>query len=244
MRERNKMRRYSNTATLAMLMVMIFLVNRGFSGNISDWFMRQLLILPGIIIGLSLHEFAHAAAANALGDITPKLQGRLTVNPLAHIDIFGFVTIFIAGFGWGRAVEINPYNFKNRRRDELIVSVAGVSMNLLIAIIFSILYRVLLSTIGMEMGYVRGYFILMTMVYYIVYINIVLMIFNLLPIPPLDGFSIATEVFDLRRQPWYWNVYNNGFLILMVLVMTGTTSRVMSPIIQIFMKMLGGIGGF
>ena len=102
------MRRYYNTTTLAMIILMIFIAMRGFNGSIKDWIFRQIIALPGIVIGLSFHEFAHAVVAYKLGDMTPKIQGRVTVNPIAHIDPFGFATLFLAGFGWGRAVEINP----------------------------------------------------------------------------------------------------------------------------------------
>ncbi len=133
------MRRYYNTTTLAMIILMIFIAMRGFNGSIKDWIFRQIIALPGIVIGLSFHEFAHAVVAYKLGDMTPKIQGRVTVNPIAHIDPFGFATLFLAGFGWGRAVEINPYNFKHRKRDELLVSFAGVTMNLFIAVVFTMI---------------------------------------------------------------------------------------------------------
>lgn len=231
------MRRYYNTTTIGMAILMVFIAMRGFRGNIGEWIYTQLIALPGIIIGLSFHEFAHAIVAYKLGDITPKLQGRVTVNPLAHIDPFGFVTLFLAGFGWGRAVEINPYNFKNRRRDELIVSLAGVVMNLLIAVVFTAIFK--LISANMTVSSFQGGEVLLTIIYYVVYINIVLMVFNLLPIPPLDGFSIATEIFDLRKNPWYWTVYNNGFMILMIFVVTGFTGRIMTPFIRTFMGLLG-----
>lgn len=169
--------------------------------------------------------------------MTPKIQGRVTVNPIAHIDPFGFATLFLAGFGWGRAVEINPYNFKHRKRDELLVSFAGVTMNLFIAVVFTMIYKIL--AVNINPYTFQGADILMLIIYYIVYINIVLMIFNLLPIPPLDGFSIVTELFDLRRQPWYWTVYNNGFMILMIFVVTGFTGRIMLPLIRGIMGVLG-----
>jgi peptidase M50 len=231
------MRRYYNTTTLAMIILMIFIAMRGFNGSIKDWIFRQIIALPGIVIGLSFHEFAHAVVAYKLGDMTPKIQGRVTVNPIAHIDPFGFATLFLAGFGWGRAVEINPYNFKHRKRDELLVSFAGVTMNLFIAVVFTMIYKIL--AVNINPYTFQGADILMLIIYYIVYINIVLMIFNLLPIPPLDGFSIVTELFDLRRQPWYWTVYNNGFMILMIFVVTGFTGRIMLPLIRGIMGVLG-----
>ena len=166
------MRRYYNTTTLAMIILMIFIAMRGFNGSIKDWIFRQIIALPGIVIGLSFHEFAHAVVAYKLGDMTPKIQGRVTVNPIAHIDPFGFATLFLAGFGWGRAVEINPYNFKHRKRDELLVSFAGVTMNLFIAVVFTMIYKIL--AVNINPYTFQGADILMLIIYYIVYINIVL----------------------------------------------------------------------
>ena len=103
----------------------------------------KLLTLPGIILGLSFHEFAHAWMSNKLGDPTPKRQGRLTINPLAHIDWIGFLCLLLVGFGWGKPVEIDPRYYKHRRRDEFLVAIAGVTMNLILAIVFSIPARAL-----------------------------------------------------------------------------------------------------
>ena len=111
------------------------------TGAFSDpmgWLMDKLLLLPGIVLGLSMHEYAHAKVAYKLGDPTPKMQGRVTANPMAHIDPLGFAALIFVGFGWGVPVQINPANFKKRRRDELLVSVAGVAMNLVIAVVFAV----------------------------------------------------------------------------------------------------------
>ncbi len=233
-----------NPATILILAIMFITFGRGILSNPGEWFISELMMLPGIIIGLSFHEFAHGIVAYKLGDPTPKYQGRLTVNPAAHIDPIGFIALLFMGFGWGKAVEINPYNFKNRRRDELLVSVAGVVMNLIIAIIFTLVYRAYTTATGnyfFTPG-IGGY--LSQIIYYIVYINVMLMIFNLLPVPPLDGFGIVTELFDLRRKSWYWQIYNNGFFILMILIIFNVTDRVISPLISAVMSMLGGIGLF
>lgn len=114
------------------------------SGEFSDpreWLLDKLLLVPAIIIGLSMHEFAHGLVAYKLGDNTPKIQGRVTINPIAHIDWMGLAALFFCGFGWGQPVQINPYNFKNRRRDELFVALAGVVMNLLMAALFTLVDR-------------------------------------------------------------------------------------------------------
>ena len=137
---------------ISMIIIVLILAGTSLrSGAFSDpmqWLMDKLLVLPAIIIGLSFHEYAHAKVAYKLGDPTPKMQGRVSINPMAHIDWIGFAALMFAGFGWGRPVEINPANFKHRRRDELLVSLAGVVMNLIIAVIFAFVAKILLLTLG------------------------------------------------------------------------------------------------
>lgn len=193
-----------------------------------DWVMSTLTVLPGIIIGLSFHEFAHAWVAYRCGDSTPKYQNRVTINPAAHIDPIGFIALLFIGFGWGRPVMINPNNFRKPRRDELLVALAGVTLNLILAFLFMIVLRLLyefalgfmLSDLGI---------ILQDILIQIVLINIVLMVFNLLPIPPLDGFNVITQIFNLRNTEFYYRVYDKGFLILMVLILFNITGKVLSP---------------
>ena len=181
-----------------MILIAILLMNSLRSGAFAhplQWLMSELILLPGIIVGLSFHEYAHAKVAYKLGDPTPKMQGRVTINPLAHIDPVGLAALLFAGFGWGVPVQINPANFRNRRKGELLVSLAGVAMNLLIAVIFAVVAKLLVVFLGYS--FLSGSFgsILWTMIMYIIQINLVLMIFNLIPCPPLDGFSVISEIF-------------------------------------------------
>ena len=165
----------------------------------------KLLMLPGIILGLSLHEFAHAWMSDKLGDPTPRRQGRLTINPLAHIDWLGFAALVLVGFGWGKPVQIDPRHYKNRRRDEFLVGIAGVTMNLILAVLISFPARAVESAY-----YSTGGSALMENIYYIlmyaVMINLVLMIFNLIPCPPLDGWGLVTQIFRLDRYQWWYKV--------------------------------------
>ena len=108
-----------------------------------QWILETLAILPGIIIGISFHEFAHAKTAVKLGDDTPKMQGRVTLNPIKHIDIIGLICLIIAHFGWGKPVQINPYNFKKPFRDQMLVSLAGPVMNLLLAFVTLVIWGIL-----------------------------------------------------------------------------------------------------
>jgi Zn-dependent protease len=195
-----------------------------------EWFMEKLILLPGIVIGISFHEFAHAFTANLCGDPTPKYQNRVTLNPAAHIDPTGFIAFILIGFGWGRPVVINPQNFKRPRLNELFVALAGVTLNLILTCIFIILTRLLfvfapgfmLSELGAILYAILESAALM---------NVVLMVFNLLPIPPLDGFNVITQVFNLRNTEFYYRVYDKGFLILMVFILLGLTRKVLTPII-------------
>ncbi|MCB6993309.1 site-2 protease family protein [bacterium 210820-DFI.6.37] len=203
-----------------------------------DWLISTILIIPGVVIGLSFHEFAHGWVAYKLGDPTPKFQGRVTVNPKAHIDPIGFVALMLAGFGWGVPVEINPNNFKNRRRDELLVSLAGVVMNLIIAVVFGFIMKLVLM--GAGAGFIDSSLggALWTILLYVVQINLVLMIFNLIPVPPLDGFSIITELFNIRHTQLYYTIYNNGFFILMALIIFDITDLILTPGVSFFMELI------
>jgi len=138
-----------------------------------------LFYIFAILLALTLHEFAHAYAANRLGDPTPKLMGRLSLNPIAHLDLFGTIFLLLAGFGWGKPVIINSRNFTNPRWDNLTVSLAGPMTNFFLALIFGLLLRfVPLPSI------VQSLFII------IIEVDLIFMIFNLLPIPPLDGSKV------------------------------------------------------
>ena len=211
------------------------------SGGIGEWIYNTLLIIPAVIIGLSFHEYAHAKVAYALGDSTPMNQGRVTLNPKAHIDPIGFLALMFIHFGWGKPVMINPLNFKRMRRDNFLVSIAGITMNFLLAIVFAGLLKVLVLTAPVTFlnGDLGG--IVLTMIYNIVYINIVLMVFNLLPVPPLDGFGIITEIFDLRKKDFYYKIYDKGYLILIVLLLFNIVDTVISPIINVIYSLVMNI---
>ncbi len=234
------MRRNFDMSFLILIAILAYNSFRGgaFSDPVS-WLMNELMMLPAIIIGLSLHEYAHAAVAFRLGDPTPKMQGRVTINPLAHIDPLGLAALFFAGFGWGVPVQINPFNFKNRRRDELLVSLAGVTMNLIVAIVFAIVAKVLLLTLGA--AFLSGTSLgstLWTMIMYIIQINLVLMIFNLIPCPPLDGFSVISEIFNIKQTQLYWTIYSYGNWILIAMIIFGITGMIISPCVSFIFSLL------
>ena len=209
----------------------------GLTSDPQGWILSKILIVPGIIIGLTFHEFAHAFVADRLGDDTPRLQGRVTLNPMAHIDWMGLAALFFVGFGWGQPVQINPYNFKNRRRDEFLVSIAGVVMNLLLAVVFTFVVKILLVA---GISWSTGGFgdSLWECLLYIIQINLVLMIFNLIPVPPLDGFNIIAQIFNFGQKEIYWKLYQYGNWLLVILIITGITGLIISPCVNFLYNLL------
>ncbi len=158
-----------------------------------------------IIIAITIHEFSHAFAADQLGDPTPRSQGRLSLNPLHHLDLLGTILLFLVHFGWGKPVEIDRYNLKSPKRDELIIALAGPASNLLLATIISLIARF----IGFN-SMVAFFFSIL------VQSNVVLAVFNLIPIPPLDGSKILLALLppDLSGQ-WEEAFQKYGYIILL-----------------------------
>lgn len=186
-------------------------------------FLKQLAcILPIMLISLTLHEWGHAFAAYKCGDPTARNLGRMTLNPLAHIDPYGLLLIFFVGFGWAKPVPVNSRNFRNYKKGEAIVSLAGVTMNLLLAIVFTgltILYVSLKPGKWILFCYGEENFLAMILLYGII-LNIGLMLFNLLPIYPLDGYHIFELLFG-KRLPMKVTLFlrRYGQLILIALLL-------------------------
>ena len=231
-------RNYDFTLILLVLILAMNSIRGGAFSNPMDWLMDVLMTLPAIIIGLSFHEYAHALVSYKLGDPTPKMQGRVTINPMAHVDPVGLAALIFCGFGWGVPVEINPVNYANRRKGEFMVAIAGVTMNLIIAIIFAIIAKVLILTLGVGVLSVSWGSVLWTMIMYVIQINLVLMIFNLIPCPPLDGFTIISEIFNLRGTDIYWTLCRYGNWILIALIIFGGTSRIISPAVSTLFSLI------
>jgi Zn-dependent protease len=232
------------TVVLIAVLAVRSIMNNNFFNDPLGWLIDILLLVPGIIIGITVHEYAHALAAYKLGDMTPKYQKRVSLNPVRHIDPIGFVALLLIGFGWGKPVEVNPYAFKNSRRSNLITDVAGIATNFVFAFIFMGLTSLFVHTVGVQAGGITGN----AFVYYtcqvlvnIVIMNLVLMIFNLLPVPPLDGFGIITEIFNLRGKPIYNQLYAMGFPLLILLIVLNVPSRVISPVINAIFTLLENI---
>jgi len=188
---------------------------------LSDWLLEKILIIPAILIGLTFHEYAHAIVADKLGDKTSKFQGRLTLNPFVHIDLLGFIMILVIGFGWAKPVETNPSAFKNRYKDDLKVSIAGPIANLIVAFVGAILMGLLFKFGFNTLKSVPTlYAILVTILRAIISINCMLFIFNLIPIPGLDGFHVLRDLFPSAYYKISDTFYRYQLIILLIFIAT------------------------
>ena len=154
-----------------------------------------LYSLPGVIIGLTVHEFSHAFVADKLGDGTARAQGRLTLNPFYHIDPIGMVFILLAGFGWAKPVQFDMRNLKSPKRDRILIALAGPLSNLILGIVFLFFIKLTFDTLDFLPETL--YIILFRMLFSISVINLGLFIFNMLPIPPLDGSHVFLSGLNL-----------------------------------------------
>lgn len=190
------------------------------------------VILAGIlIISLTIHEFAHAYITDKLGDPTPRAKNRVTLNPLAHLDPLGTAALFLIGFGWGKPVPFDPYNLKNPVKDAGLISFAGPGSNLLLALLLAIVYKLgllgFLSSIGIE-----------AILQYAISINVVLAVFNLVPIYPLDGEKILVAVLPkvtAIEYEQFMRRYGTYLLLFLILPWNGVSplSQLISPVINL-----------
>lgn len=210
--------------------------------SITDYIVQRLLILPGIIVGLSFHEYGHAKVSSMLGDPTPRYQGRVSLNPAAHIDPIGFILLLVIGFGWGKPVQIDPRYYKHRRLDAFLVSIAGVVINLLLAFAGCALWRVIyLAAPDFLIGGTTGAYIVNNILAGFISINLVLMVFNLIPLPPLDGFGVITQIFNLETKSWYDKFYRFGPAVLMLLIVLNVTDKILTPVVSSLYSLIVGI---
>jgi len=187
-----------------------------------------LLRLPALIIALTFHEFFHGFAAYLLGDRTAKRDGRLSFNPLKHIDPIGMILILVVGFGWAKPVMVNPYNLKNPKQDMAIIAIAGPLSNFIMAFVVSLIHVVFWITIGRYGGVGADNISLFLEV--LALINIVLGVFNMIPIPPLDGSKLFGAILPDHLYFRYIG-FRHGFILLIVLIMSGATTAIIGPFI-------------
>ncbi len=185
---------------------------------------------------MTFHEFAHAWMATKLGDTTPRAQGRLTLNPIKHIDPVGIIMLLFVHIGWGRPVEINPNNFtsnKSRGTCEALVALAGPVMNFILAFILILVYYAFLTYARMT---IKWYAIIATIIEYAVAVNIGLGVFNLIPIPPLDGSKIFRRFLPYKANEWLDRNIQIIYIIFMILWITNVLSIIVSPVINVVME--------
>lgn len=193
-----------------------------------------------LMIAFTFHEFAHAYVAYKFGDMTARNQGRLTLNPLKHLDPFGTILIFIAGFGWARPVPVNRFFFKKPRLAGVLVSVAGPLSNLILACI-GFLAAYLVSWSGFAENTIGFYEFLDIFIW----LNLVLFVFNLLPFPPLDGYRIIEDLApnDIRAKMTQFEQY--GILLFIILVITPLDQYTIQPIFQFILPgLMQGLDNF
>jgi Zn-dependent protease len=188
--------------------------------NPQQFIITSLYLIPGLLLGLVLHEYAHARVAVARGDQTPRADGRLSLDPSHHLDPLGTIAIFLIHFGWAKPVRINPSRMRHRY-DAALVALAGPLTNLLIAIALSIPLRVLLAAgITPAASFIDSPASILTeFLLAAFYLNIVLAVFNVLPIPPLDGYNLVATLLRRRFPKFFFQVDANRQVITLVLVL-------------------------
>ena len=194
-----------------------------------------LLSAPGVLIAITFHEFAHGYAAYKLGDDTAKRQGRLSLNPFAHLDPIGTLMLLVAGFGWGKPVEVDPRNYTRKisvEKADAIVSFAGPLMNFILAIIFTLIYcaiykfasaTFMASTVGT---------VIMLLISTTISINIGLGVFNLIPLPPLDGSKIIMPFLPYKAKEFFVNNEQIFYIVFVLIWITGIAGTIITPAIN------------
>lgn len=202
------------------------------SGLVQDWtrsgildvVMNIVVMLPAIVIAITVHEFMHSYTAFRFGDKSQRISGRLTLSPLAHVDPIGLVMLVLAGFGWGKPVTVNESALRPKRWAGIAVSLAGPLSNLVMCFLFALIAGALFHFFPAvaELKY------LTTLIMNFVYMNALLFLFNLLPIPPLDGFRVVKSLFSSPKNlSMWWQYERYGFLVLIGLSFLGVTSRIL-----------------
>lgn len=205
-----------------------------------------LLTLPGVLLAMTVHEYSHAKMADHFGDTTARRQGRLTLNPLAHIDPIGIILLIFAHIGWGKPVEVNYNNLttnKSRGYCEAMISLAGPLSNFILAIILTLIYYALgifaIPFISTSIGS-----ILFTIIGSAITVNIGLGVFNLIPLPPLDGEKIFRNIMPYGVKEWLTKNTNTLQFAFMLLWITGLLGTIVSPVIEFIFYIINGIVSF
>lgn len=196
---------------------------------------QLILSIPALLLAISIHEFAHGYVAFRLGDPTPKFQGRLTLNPLAHLDPLGAIMLIMFRFGWAKPVMINPVYFKDRRKGSILVALAGPLANITLAWVFYTMHS-FWPIIGQFSYFMQVFFLIN------IQLNLGLAAFNLLPFPPLDGSKIVAGLLPPRMAYSYQRISQYGPFLLILLLVTGLAQFVLQPIYRVLYFVISGFG--
>ena len=212
------------------ILVVISLMSYGTSGIFS-----LILSIPAVLLAITVHEFGHAFAAYKLGDDTPVRQGRLSLNPFDHVDPLGLAMLLFAHIGWGKPVEIDPRNYNRNisvEKADAIVSFAGPLMNFITAIIFALIYCAIIKFAGTGFLLNKVGTIIIAIVASIITMNIGLGVFNLIPLPPLDGSKIFLPILPRNAKIWFIDNQQIFYFIFLIIWITGIAGRLISPLID------------
>lgn len=238
---------FRTNANMIYIILIILAVSSIISGQFS--LIELLLTLPGVLLAITFHEFAHAYAADRLGDDTPRMQGRLNLNPMSHMDPFGLFMLIFAHIGWGKPVEINPRNFDRKvsmNAGEAIVAFAGPLMNFILAIILTIIFYAV-TIFAQSFVYTTVGGVIVTMISYAIIVNIGLGVFNLIPLPPLDGSKILRNFLPYNARAWLDDHMQIFYIIFLVIWFTNLAGYIINPIISGIMYglnyVIGGLFG-
>jgi len=211
-------------------------------------FLMQLLFqVPVLLFSLTIHEYSHGRVAYLLGDDTAKRAGRLTLNPISHIDPIGLLMLFIVHIGWAKPVPINPHNFKNYKRDTALTAAAGPIANFLLAIVLSIIFAIVKNSFPSQYMMNNFQAFIFSFLFYAILINLALGIFNLIPIPPMDGSKILGGFLTDEQYYKYTAKERQGAMILMIVFAVdyflhlGIISRIIRVPLSVLLKLLTGI---
>lgn len=215
--------------------IMAIIIIRGLMPYFTDvnMLIGLLMSLPAVLIAITFHEFAHAWTAVKLGDDTPKRQGRLSLNPFSHMDPVGIILLIVAGFGWGKPVEIDPRNFNGKyslSKAEAIVAAAGPIMNFILAFVFMIIYYALFAATNALAGLsIMWQNVINYIILYTISINIGLGVFNLIPLPPLDGSKVLMHFLPAKGKEWFYNNQQIFYVVFLLIWITGLSSVILQP---------------
>ena len=225
-----------------LIIIIIILLVRGLVSLDRETFMTTLYTLPGLVLAITVHEYSHARTSDKYGDPTPEREGRLTLNPLAHLDPVGTICLLFAGFGWGKPVKIDPTYYRNPAKESMKVALAGPVSNFILAVIMTLLYGVVLFLV--ESGIVeitKTLQILATIILCSVFVNISLGLFNLLPFPPLDGSKIFGYFLKGKAKEVLYTLEHYSQIIIIVLFITEIPSIILRPLVNGLATLMMGV---